>query len=113
MSSRTKPDPEVYLLISGKLDVPPNECLAIEDSPPGVQAALAAGVWCIAVTTDFTREAIHESKLLDEKWIVDDPRTLDDAFKRMIEEREKEWATGGLESFSGRFPACPGVPNAH
>ena len=87
-----KPDPDIYYFISRKLDVPTNACLAIEDSPPGVQAALSAGVWCIAVTTDFTRQAIHESKLLDAKWIVDDPKKLKEVFWQMIEERKKDKA---------------------
>jgi beta-phosphoglucomutase len=39
-----KPDPEIYLLVSKELDVPPEECLVIEDSPTGVRAALAAGM---------------------------------------------------------------------
>ena len=86
---QNKPDPAIYNLISNKLDVPANQCLAIEDSPPGVQAALAAGASCIAVTTDFTREAIHDSKLLDERWIVDDPKELKDVFRRMIEEHKQ------------------------
>ena len=54
-----KPDPEIYRLVSKELDVPPEECLVIEDSPAGVRAALAAGMWCIAVTTPFTRQSMH------------------------------------------------------
>ena len=82
----SKPDPEIYLLVINKLGVPAGECLAIEDSPPGVEAALAAGVHCIAVTNDYTRDAIHESKLLDTEWIVDDPRKLREVFDRMLEQ---------------------------
>lgn len=87
---RTKPDPEVYLLVLNELNLPPNQCLAIEDSPPGVQSALAAGVWCIAVTNSFTYEGIHSSKLLNEQWIVDDPADLSDVVQRMLDERAKD-----------------------
>lgn len=73
---RSKPDPEIYLLVAGQLKVPPEACLVIEDSPAGIRAALGAGMPCIAVTTDMTREAVHESGLLEERWIVDDPRNL-------------------------------------
>jgi len=87
---KTKPDPEIYLLISYKFDIPPKECLAIEDSPPGVQSALSAGAWCIAVTTPFTMKVIHESGLLDDRWIVDNPDALDSVFRSMLEERSHE-----------------------
>ena len=89
---RTKPNPEVYLLVTSELGISPSECLAIEDSPPGVQAALAAGVGCIAVTNEFTRESIHAAHLLDEKWIVDDAGHLADVVDRMIEERMQDSA---------------------
>lgn len=71
-----KPDPEIYLLVARELGIPPHQCLVIEDSPSGVQAALAAGMHVIAVSTPFTREALHAGGLLDERWIVDDPATL-------------------------------------
>ncbi|MDJ0784816.1 MAG: HAD family phosphatase [Desulfosarcinaceae bacterium] len=71
-----KPDPEIYLLVARQLDTPAAQCLVIEDSPTGVQAALAAGMACIAVTTPFTRDALHAAQLLEERWIVDSPATL-------------------------------------
>ena len=110
-----KPDPEIYLLVAQVLDVPPDECLVIEDSPSGVKAALAAGMWCIVVTTPFTRRAIHAEQLritprraadgpaaadspaeadnirkLDERWIVDDPATLTAVVQQMVVEREQD-----------------------
>lgn len=86
----TKPDPEVYNLVSRELGVPPSEWLAIEDSLPGVQAALAAGMSCIAVTTQFTRESIHDACPLDPRWIVDDAAGLSETVSRMIEERASD-----------------------
>jgi HAD superfamily hydrolase (TIGR01509 family) len=71
-----KPDPEIYHLVAGELGVLEKECLVIEDSPSGVRAALSAGMRCIAVTTPFTENSIHEQGLLDERWIVDDPVEL-------------------------------------
>ncbi|MBS1250238.1 MAG: Validoxylamine A 7'-phosphate phosphatase [Chloroflexi bacterium] len=81
---RGKPDPEIYQLVSQELDVLPTECLVIEDSPSGVEAALAAGMWCIAVSTPFTKQKLHAEQLLDESWIVDDPDTLLDVVDRKI-----------------------------
>jgi beta-phosphoglucomutase-like phosphatase (HAD superfamily) len=39
-----KPAPDVYLHAASRLGVPPEACLAIEDSVLGVRAALAAGM---------------------------------------------------------------------
>lgn len=72
-----KPDPEMYHLVASKLGVSPEQCLVIEDSATGVKAALAAGMGCIVVTTDMTRSSVHESKLLDPRWIVDDPACVE------------------------------------
>jgi HAD superfamily hydrolase (TIGR01509 family) len=85
-----KPDPEIYQLVARELGVLPGECLVIEDSPSGVKAALAAGMWCIVVTTPFTRQAIHAEELLDERWIVDDPSTLTAVMQQMVAEREQD-----------------------
>jgi len=47
--SRGKPHPDVYLTAAARLGVPPELCLAVEDSIAGVTAAKAAGMRCIAV----------------------------------------------------------------
>ena len=82
---RGKPDPEIYLLVANELGVSPSSCLVIEDSPAGVQAALAAGMHCIAVTTPFTRQRLYESGILDERWIVDDPASLLDVVQQKFD----------------------------
>ena len=48
-----KPHPAVYLTAARRLGIPPEECLALEDSPNGVLAAKAAGMYCIAVPDRF------------------------------------------------------------
>lgn len=85
-----KPDPEIYRLVSTELGIPPQECLVIEDSPSGVKAALAAGMWCIAVTTPFTREQLRTAQLLEPRWIVDDPLTLTTVVDAMLAERRQD-----------------------
>jgi HAD superfamily hydrolase (TIGR01509 family) len=82
-----KPDPEIYTLVGQVLDIPTSQCLVIEDSPAGVQAALAAGMWCIAMTTQFTRAAIHANKLLEDRWVVDEANKLLPTVQEMIAER--------------------------
>ncbi len=44
MVARGKPDPDVFVLAAGWLKVSPLNCLAIEDSVPGVRAAVRAGM---------------------------------------------------------------------
>jgi HAD superfamily hydrolase (TIGR01509 family) len=58
MVPRGKPDPAIYLLAARRLDTPPGECFAVEDSPKGIAAALAAGMLTVAVDTPYTR---HEA----------------------------------------------------
>jgi len=81
-----KPDPEIYLLLSRQLEVDPAQCLVIEDSPSGVQAALQAGMDVVAVSTPLTRRGLHESGLLPPDRIVYDPRTLMGVISRLKEE---------------------------
>jgi HAD superfamily hydrolase (TIGR01509 family) len=45
----TKPDPEPYLLAAKLLEVAPERCVALEDSPNGVASAGAAGCYVVAV----------------------------------------------------------------
>jgi HAD superfamily hydrolase (TIGR01509 family) len=44
-----KPAPDIYLLAAQRLGVPPSQCLVLEDSVPGVRAALAAGMTPIQI----------------------------------------------------------------
>jgi beta-phosphoglucomutase-like phosphatase (HAD superfamily) len=59
----------------------------VEDSLVGLRAALAAGMWCIAATTEFTSVAIHESGLLEKRCIVDDHARLAETIEEMFEAR--------------------------
>jgi beta-phosphoglucomutase len=47
--TRGKPDPQVFLLSSQKLNVPPSQCAVIEDAPAGIQAARSAKMLAIAL----------------------------------------------------------------
>lgn len=52
-----KPEPEIYLLAAQCLGVPPKHCLALEDSPSGMTAALAAGMSCVVIPNSHIKEA--------------------------------------------------------
>lgn len=47
--ARGKPAPDVYLKAADLLGIAPADCLALEDSPNGARAAVAAGMTCYAV----------------------------------------------------------------
>ena len=49
--SRGKPDPEGFLIAAQRLDLAAERCVVIEDAPAGIEAARAAGMRAIAVTT--------------------------------------------------------------
>ena len=52
--ARKKPDPEIYTLAQKTLKVQPGECMVIEDSLNGLQAAKAAGMYCVITMNDYT-----------------------------------------------------------
>ncbi|MGH3670630.1 MAG: HAD-IA family hydrolase [Pseudonocardiaceae bacterium] len=51
-----KPDPAAYREALARLDVTSAEAVAVEDSAIGVHAARAAGLRCVAVVNDYTRD---------------------------------------------------------
>jgi HAD superfamily hydrolase (TIGR01509 family) len=54
--ARAKPAPTLYLEALDALGVAASDAVAFEDSPNGVLAAKAAGVFCVAVPNEVTRE---------------------------------------------------------
>jgi beta-phosphoglucomutase len=53
---RGKPAPDVFLEAARRLDVAPQDCLVFEDAPMGIEAAHAAGMPVVALTTSFQAE---------------------------------------------------------
>jgi len=54
--SRVKPAPDIFLEAAHRLGVAPAECAVLEDAEKGVIAAHAAGMRCVAVPNDYTRD---------------------------------------------------------
>jgi len=48
---KPKPDPDIFLCTAQRIGASPKECVVVEDSIFGVEAAKAAGMSCIAVLT--------------------------------------------------------------
>lgn len=49
-----KPAPDLYLKALKDLSLAPHECVAIEDSEPGLQAATSAGIVTVVTVNDYT-----------------------------------------------------------
>jgi sugar-phosphatase len=62
-----KPDPQGFRIACERLGVPARNSVGFEDSPAGVAAVKAAGMFCVAVTTTFPRDVLAEADL-----VVDD-----------------------------------------
>jgi HAD superfamily hydrolase (TIGR01509 family) len=58
---RKKPAPDVFLKAAELLGCAPDECVVFEDAVNGVQAAKAAGMRCVGVTSSFSAELLKEN----------------------------------------------------
>jgi len=83
--TNSKPHPEIYLQMKNKLKVEADECVVIEDSVTGVKAALSAKMNVFVVTNSITKESVRKSKLLDKKFIIEDPAELKTRVYEFIE----------------------------
>jgi HAD superfamily hydrolase (TIGR01509 family) len=54
-----KPAPDPYLAAARRLGLEPEQCLAVEDSRPGIRSAHAAGMTVLAITSEDTEAAQH------------------------------------------------------
>lgn len=56
-----KPAPETFLKAAGSLSLAPDRCVVVEDAVHGVQAAKAAGMRAVAVTTTRSRRELSQA----------------------------------------------------
>lgn len=56
-----KPDPEIFILTAHKLGIEPRQCVVIEDSVFGVQAANSAGMLSIGITNTFSGNDLQDA----------------------------------------------------
>jgi len=83
-----KPDPEVFIEALRRLNnldsvsetISPHECLVIEDSTSGIQAAHSAGMKCLAITNSYTAEKLSEAELIIESLKAISVEELEDLF---------------------------------
>lgn len=60
--TNVKPDPELYLQALEQLGVEAYEAIAIEDSPNGAQAAVAAGLYTVVIPNEITKQLPFNTK---------------------------------------------------
>jgi pseudouridine-5'-monophosphatase len=76
----SKPAPDIFLLAARDLGAEPRRCLAVEDSPAGVQAARAAGMQVVAVPYP----GLDPEKLRDADLLVRSLEELDPAVLNIV-----------------------------
>src|SRR3954467_6626315 len=58
---RGKPDPQVFLVAARKAGVEPKHAVVFEDAPVGIQAAKAAGMRAVGVTTTHPADGLWKA----------------------------------------------------
>ncbi len=56
-----KPDPEVFLVAARKAGIEPRHAVVFEDAVYGIQAAKAAGMWAVGVTTTSPAQDLFDA----------------------------------------------------
>lgn len=59
-----KPAPDIFIKAAERLQVSADECVVFEDAASGVQAAKAAGMKCVAITTTHPAEALQQADMV-------------------------------------------------
>ena len=59
--ARGKPAPDIFLLAAKRMQAPPGQCLVFEDSPAGVEAARAAGMFTVAVPDPHMDDGVYQN----------------------------------------------------
>lgn len=56
-----KPSPDIYLLAAKRLGIDSKHCIVIEDAVNGIEAAIAAQMRCIGISTSFPKDKLKAS----------------------------------------------------
>jgi HAD superfamily hydrolase (TIGR01509 family) len=84
--ARSKPAPDLYLKAAERLNVPPSECLAVEDTRTGIGSAKAAGMYAVQIRAASTAlPPLSEADLIMEDYSQFDLSLLDGNAKGTME----------------------------
>ncbi|MDO8691407.1 MAG: HAD family phosphatase [Dehalococcoidia bacterium] len=72
-----KPDPEIFLEAARRLRVSPACCVVMEDAIPGVMAAKAAGMRCVAVTNSHPASELCNADMIVDSLELVSPETME------------------------------------
>ena len=62
--ARGKPDPEGYLAAAKRLGHRPDECIVIEDTPPGIEAGHSARMRVVAIAGTYPAAALSQADVV-------------------------------------------------
>ena len=97
--SRGKPDPEGYLAAAERLGLSTADCVVIEDAPPGIEAAKAAGMRAIAIATTYPSARLQAADLVV-------PRLADLSVESIGDAIQISWSS--TQKLSGKLAAQHG-----
>lgn len=64
-----KPAPDIFLKAAERMGVPPDRCVVVEDAVPGIEAAHAAGMPCVAICSEgHTHAELSSAELVIDKF---------------------------------------------
>jgi beta-phosphoglucomutase-like phosphatase (HAD superfamily) len=87
MVAHGKPAPDLFLYAAQRLATAPDRCLVIEDSPLGIEAAIAAGMTAIGLCGGSHCGSAHGDRLLARgaALIIADMRELSTAMAKLLQ----------------------------
>ncbi|MGK7393629.1 MAG: HAD family hydrolase [Candidatus Cyclobacteriaceae bacterium M3_2C_046] len=84
MVNNGKPNPEIYLKAAKALNLPPTQCIVIEDSHSGIEAGKRAGARVIGITTTHCAGELPPADLIIGNFFELDYQKLLDLFHNSI-----------------------------
>jgi HAD superfamily hydrolase (TIGR01509 family) len=118
-ASALKPDPEAYQLVLERLGVPACAAVALEDSRNGLLSAKAAGMACVVVVNDYSRDQdLSDADLVLDGFglpgapagILADPYRLNPPQQLDVETLGRVCAARHHASAPGRAGVCSATP---
>ena len=99
-----KPAPDIFLLAARKLDAQPENCVVVEDSVAGVQAAVAGGMKCVGFTSHERADELRRAGADDV--ISDFPQSPVPYFSALLGARNSREISSGVAQAKSSRQGC-------